>query len=67
MAFLCLSYVFVFLDLRPVDFRPGIGEPEQAEVQVKEGITRDEVKSLLGRPHWPRDDSESGSPVDLSV
>lgn len=42
-----------FEDFR--DFRPGIGEPEQAEIKVKKGMTRDEVSSLLGRPHSPRE------------
>src|SRR5262249_19347606 len=57
-AFLCVSYVVVALDLRPEDFRPGIGAPEEAEIKIKQGMTKDEVLSLLGRRHSPRDDSE---------
>jgi hypothetical protein len=60
-AFLCVSYIAVALDLRPVDFRPGIGyPPEQHMVTIQGGMTKDEVRSVLGRPHWPRDGSESG-------
>ena len=57
-VFLCLGYVIVALDLRPVDFRPGIGDPEQAKIKIKNGMTRDEVRSLLGPPHGRDDDSQ---------
>ena len=57
-AFFCVGIGFVaraFDDFRPDDFRPGIGEPEQAKIKIKGGMTKDEVRSLLGRPHSLRD------------
>jgi hypothetical protein len=57
---LCCGLIGTTLDLRPVDFRPGIGDPEEAKIKIKEGMTKEEVRALLGRPHWPRDGSESG-------
>jgi outer membrane protein assembly factor BamE (lipoprotein component of BamABCDE complex) len=58
-TFLCICFVVLALDLRLDDFRPGIGyPPEQHKDKIKEGMTRYEVRSLLGSPHG-RDDSES--------
>lgn len=43
-------------DFRPEDFRPGLGyPPEQHTSTIEDGMTKDEVFSLLGHPHQPRD------------
>jgi outer membrane protein assembly factor BamE (lipoprotein component of BamABCDE complex) len=39
------------IGLRLDDFRPGIGDPEQAKAKIRGGMTKDEVRSVLGRPH----------------
>src|SRR3954465_4149577 len=57
-AFSCAGLGVIVLDLRPVDFRPGIGDPEQAKTKIKNGMTRDEVRSLLGPPHGRGDDRQ---------
>jgi hypothetical protein len=31
--------------------RPGIGSVERAKSKIKTGMTKDEVRALLGRPH----------------
>jgi outer membrane protein assembly factor BamE (lipoprotein component of BamABCDE complex) len=31
--------------------RPGIGDVEQAQSKIKNGMSKDEVRSLLGEPH----------------
>ena len=57
-AFVSLSLGFITRaldDFRFDDFRPGIGEPEQAKTKIKNGMTKDEVRSILGRPHSPKD------------
>jgi outer membrane protein assembly factor BamE (lipoprotein component of BamABCDE complex) len=46
----------VALDLLPDDFRPGIGyPPEQHLDTIKGGMSKDEVRSVLGRPHMQTD------------
>src|SRR4051812_11490852 len=34
-TFSCAGLGVIVLDLRPVDFRPGIGDPEQAKTKIK--------------------------------
>jgi SmpA / OmlA family len=31
--------------------RPGIGDVKQAEIKIEVGMTKDEVRSMLGEPH----------------
>lgn len=39
--------------------RPGIGDVEKASAKLEHGMTRGEVRSLLGRPHQEREDGDS--------
>jgi hypothetical protein len=43
-------------NLLPVDLRPGIGNPEKAKAKIEIGMSKDEVRSLLGRPHQTSED-----------
>ena len=38
---------------------PSIGDPEQAEIKIHVGMSKDEVRSLLGHPYWPKERSDS--------
>jgi outer membrane protein assembly factor BamE (lipoprotein component of BamABCDE complex) len=61
LAFAPCSCVFIgatALRLRPDDFRLGIGDPKQAGSKVQEGMTMDQVRSLLGSPHGRGEDHE---------
>jgi outer membrane protein assembly factor BamE (lipoprotein component of BamABCDE complex) len=58
VTFSCAGLGVIVLDLRPVDFRPGIGDPEQATIKIRNGMTKDEVRSLLGPPHGRGDDRQ---------
>jgi hypothetical protein len=42
------------------DFSPGIGDPKQAKIKIKDATTKDEVLSLLGPPHSQLDGGGQG-------
>jgi hypothetical protein len=47
--------------LLPDDCRPGIGDVERAKKKIKPGMTKDEVRALLGRPHRRFDGPEESA------
>ena len=54
----CLTGLVQFgsdLDLLPDEYRPGIGDVQEAEGKIKIGMTQGEVLSALGRPHRQND------------
>jgi hypothetical protein len=63
LIYVCLPVAITFVlwlvspsifnsDLWPNDLRPGIGDnAEKLRETVKEGMTKDQVRAVLGRPH----------------
>jgi outer membrane protein assembly factor BamE (lipoprotein component of BamABCDE complex) len=50
---LYVSITVAALGITSTDLRPGIGyPPEQHMITIKEGMTKEKVRSLLGAPHW---------------
>lgn len=47
----CLLEFGSDLGLLSNSWRPGIGDVEKAQSKIKTGMTKDEVRSVLGRPH----------------
>jgi outer membrane protein assembly factor BamE (lipoprotein component of BamABCDE complex) len=45
------GFAVMALDLLPDDLRPGIGDEEDAKLKIQNATTKDEVRSVLGRPH----------------
>jgi hypothetical protein len=48
LAILCLCAWIVVAQL---DLRPGIGDPEVVKTKIDYGMTKEEIISILGRPH----------------
>jgi hypothetical protein len=53
MLVVCAPFLAVAVWLATVflTIRPGIGDVEVAHSQIKKGMSKDEVRSLLGTPH----------------
>ncbi len=43
------------------DFRPGIGDVGEAQKRIKPGMTKDEVRAILGRPRHEMEYGRDGS------
>lgn len=52
------------LGLLPDSCRRGIGDVELAQTKIKPGMTKDEVHSLLGRPHRKGEYGQYGAEWD---
>jgi outer membrane protein assembly factor BamE (lipoprotein component of BamABCDE complex) len=47
-----------------LDLRPSIGDVEQAQTKIKPGMTKDEVRAVLGRPHRQGEYGQYGTEWD---
>jgi len=54
--FLIICGPYLLMGVQIALTRPGIGDVKQAQRKIKDGMSKDEVRALLGSPH--REDSD---------